>query len=60
MQGIVFYYSPLANPAQAGNALAVHFQSVIFAVFLPWVKTFSFFPLYLAALLQIIVDDPID
>ncbi len=28
MQGIVFYYSSLANPAQAGIALAVHFQFV--------------------------------
>jgi hypothetical protein len=26
MQGIVFYYGSLANPAQAGNALAAHFQ----------------------------------
>jgi hypothetical protein len=28
MQGIVFYYSSLANPAQAGIAVAVHFQIV--------------------------------
>jgi len=26
MQGIVFYYSSLANPAQAENARAAHFQ----------------------------------